>query len=67
MAMPLRIFCKDKSQNIIEVKSMGGDIFLAAIIPIICGALVSCIVTRVRTHLVQRKKPTDTQHDDSDL
>lgn len=46
---------------------MGGDIFLAAIIPIICGALVSYIVTHVRTHFVQRKRPTDTQHDDCDL
>ncbi len=46
---------------------MGGEIFLAAIIPIVCGALVSYIVTRVRAHFAQRKKPTGTQHDDCDL
>lgn len=67
MAMPLRIFCEDKSQNSHEVKSMGGEIFLAAIIPIVCGALVLYIVTRVRAHFAQRKKPTGTQHDDCDL
>lgn len=67
MAMPLRIFCEDKSQNSHEVKSMGGEIFLAAIIPIVCGALVSYIVTRVRAHFAQRNKTIDTQHDDCDL
>lgn len=46
---------------------MGGDIFLAAFIPIVCGVLVSYIVTRVRAHLAQRNKTSDSQHDDSDL
>ena len=55
------------SQIKLEVKSMGGDIFLAAIIPIVCGALVSYIVTRVRAHFAQRNKTTEAQHDDSDL
>ncbi len=55
------------SQIKFEVKSMGGDIFLAAFIPIVCGVLVSYIVTRVRAHFAQRKKPTGSQHDDSDL
>lgn len=47
---------------------MGGDIFLAAFIPIVCGVLVSYIVTRVRVHFAQRKKTT-AEHttDDSDL
>ena len=47
---------------------MGGDIILAAIIPIVCGFLVSYIVTRVQEHHAERKKAAGTHPpDDSDL
>lgn len=47
---------------------MGSDLFFAAVIPIVCGILVSYIVTRVHEHNSRQKRAGRAQrHDDSDL
>ena len=47
---------------------MGSDLFFAAVIPIVCGVLVSYIVTRFHEHKLRQKRAGRAhRHDDSDL